>query len=265
MGNDNIRVLIITVNEFYYVPRFLKGVLESDSIDVVGITALPPTLGTRNIFSFAYELFQSFGARIFMKHTLFYLKYLSIDTLNRHLNRGEAYSPKTLAKRHGVDYRYVTDVNSSEYLGYVEEIEPDIIASVAATQKFEKELIEAPQDAAINIHSSLLPKYRGVSPNFWALLNDEDYTGITVHYMDDEIDTGDIISQERLPIKKGDSLHSLNKRVAEKGSDVLLESIEKIRSGKVEAREIDPEEGEYYTTPRREDVREFLQTGGEFY
>lgn len=199
MPNDTkLDVLIITVKEQYYIPKFLKGVLNTEGIRIVGITTVPPALGTQNLTSFAWELFQRFGPRVFLKHASFYGKYTVLDLINRSTGRGKAYSPKTLAKRNEIEYHHVENINDDRYRAHVEVLSPDVIVSVAATQKIEGALLDVPSDAAINIHSSLLPEYRGVSPGFWNLLNDEEQTGITVHYMDEELDSGAIIRQEPL-------------------------------------------------------------------
>lgn len=262
---EQLRILIITVNEYYYIPRFLSEIVDADEYRIVGLTTMPPSLGTQNLFLFAYDLFRRFGTWVFAQHVGFYTKHLLLDLVGRITGRGPAYSPETLAKRNGIDYRHTTDVNTETYRGYAADLDPDVIVSVAATQKFEPELLAVPNRCAINVHSSLLPEYRGVSPSFWALLNDEERTGITVHYMAEDLDTGDVIRQEPLAIREDDTLHSLNERVAERGAEVLRAALEDIRTGSVTAERIDPEEGEYYSLPAREDVRAFLRGGNRFY
>lgn len=261
---DQLDVLIITVNEYYYIPKFLSEIANADEYRIVGITTMPPSLGTQNLFTFAYDLFRRFRTRVFAQHLRFYLEHRILDLIGRVTGRGPAYSPKTLAKRNGIDYRHTTNINAETYREYAAERDPDVIVSVAATQKFEPALLAIPNCCAINVHSSLLPEYRGVSPSFWALLNDEDRTGISVHYMAEELDTGDVIQQESLPIRD-DTLHSLNERVAERGAEVLHAALEDIRTETVTAERIDPDKGEYYSLPEREDVRAFLRDGNKFY
>lgn len=262
---DRLSVLLVVPQEYYYIPKFLDHLVEAANIRVVGITTVPPALGTQGTLSFAARLFRSFGPRVFAQHVRFYLRYLSTDLLNRLLGRGRAYSPKTLALRHDIDHRHVADVNAPAYLDYARSLAPDVLVSVAATQKFGPDLLSIPRECAINIHSSQLPAYRGVSPSFWALLNDEDSTGITVHYMTSEFDTGDVIVQRSLPIEPGDSLHSLNTRVAEHGSAVLVEALLHIHDGTVSPEPLDLEAGSYYSVPKRDHVREFLSTGRRFF
>ncbi|MFC6733708.1 methionyl-tRNA formyltransferase [Haladaptatus sp. DYSN1] len=263
--DDRLSVLLVVPREYYYIPKFLAQLVESPQIRVVGITTVPPALGTQGVFGFAARLFRSFGPRVFAQHVGFYLRYLATDHANRLLSRGRPYSPKTLALRHDIEYRHVADVNAPSYIDYAKSKNPDVLVSVAATQKFGPELLSVPANCAINIHSSLLPAYRGVSPSFWALLNDEDATGITVHYMAPEFDTGDVIVQRPLPIEPGDSLHTLNTRVAEHGSAVLVEALERIHEGAVEPKPLDLSAGGYYSVPKRDHVKEFLATGRRFF
>lgn len=262
---EPLEIVFVTVNEFYYIPRFLSEVVDADGLVVKGIVTLPPSLGTEHMIPFVYKLYDRFGPKVFLQHGLFYAGCRLMDLFNRLNGRKPAYSPQALAQEHGIEYRHVRDVNSPEMTEYFERKAPDVIASVAATQRFEPHIISLPAKGTINVHSSLLPEYRGVSPSFWALLNDEDYTGISVHFMSDELDTGDVLKQERLRIRPDDTLHSLNKRVAERGSDVLLDALRAIQTNDVQTDSIDPDEGSYYSLPEREDVKEFLRQGNEFY
>jgi folate-dependent phosphoribosylglycinamide formyltransferase PurN len=262
---ERLRVVIVTVNEYYYIPKFLRRVVEAESIEIVGITTTPPSLGTQNVLAFAYDLFETFGPRVFCKHTAFYAKHFLLDVINRTLNTGASYSCRTLADRYGIEYRHVTDVNSSDYIDYVESKAPDVLVSVAATQKFEPRLLAVPTERAINIHSSLLPEYRGVSPSFWTMLNDEPETGVSVHLMDEDLDSGDVIRQEPIGTRDDDTLHTLNTRVAEVGSEVLLQALVDIDSGSLNRTPIDPEAGSYYSMPSRSDVRAFREGGRRFY
>lgn len=264
-SDDSLSVLIITVDEYYYIPKFLHDVVTAETIDVVGITTMPPSLGTQSLLSFAWELFQTFGPVVFTKHALFYGKYRLLDQIGHYLDTDTAYSAPRLARRHNIDYRHVDDVNTEAYRAYANSLSPDVIVSVAATQKFTSELLAVPDKYALNVHSSLLPDYRGVSPSFWTLLNDEEETGITVHQMADEIDTGAYLRQESVPIYPDDTLHSLNTRVAERGSEVLVQALEEIRNEAESLEHPESEQGSYYSMPTREDVREFRRRGNQFY
>ncbi|WP_458189227.1 methionyl-tRNA formyltransferase [Haladaptatus sp. NG-WS-4] len=265
-SNDrSLRILIVTVDEYYYIPTFLRDIVAADDVNVVNITTVSPALGTESLVEFVPKLLQRFGLIGFFQHSVFYGSYFILDKINRILGSGRSYSPETLAKRNEIAYRHERDVNRTEYVEYAESMDPDVIVSVAATQKFHSDLLDVPNRCVLNVHSSLLPHYRGVSPSFWSLLNDEEKTGVSVHYMDENIDTGDVILQEELEIHPDDTLHTLNSRVAQHGSTVLHESLRQISEGVVDPTPTDPSKGSYYSMPTREDVREFRQSGNRFY
>lgn len=265
MSESELEVMVITVDEYYYIPKFLEPICSSDTIDVVSITTVPPSLGTETMPRFVLRLLRTFGPRVFSRHAAFYSKYLVLDLIYRHVGIGQPYSSKSIASEHEIEYLHTDNINSGEFKSYAANKSPDVIASIAATQKFDSGLLNIPERGAVNIHSSLLPQYRGISPTFWTLLNDEDQTGLTVHYMDEDLDAGDIILQQPLAIRTDESQHSLHKRIAAEGAEVLLAALEQIRVDSVDATPMDSENGSYYSMPEREDVREFLSRGNTFY
>ena len=95
---------------------------------------------------------------------------------------------------------YTYDVNDSAFLEKLKMMNPDLIISAAYPQIFAKELIKIPPDGAVNFHPSLLPKYRGAHPHFWAIAKGEEISGLTAHYMTENIDDGHIIAQIEFPI-----------------------------------------------------------------
>ena len=105
------------------------------------------------------------------------------------------------------------------------EIAPDIIITCAYGQIIPEELINLPEYGCINVHASLLPKYRGGAPIHWARINGDDKTGVTIMYMDKDMDTGDIISVKELPINDNDTTESLFDKLSVMGADLLVETL----------------------------------------
>ncbi len=108
------------------------------------------------------------------------------------------------------------------------EVNPDIIITCAYGQIIPKELLEAPKYKAINVHASLLPKLRGGSPLHRCLLNDYKETGITIMYMAEGMDDGDIIAQEKIDIKDSDNVLSIHDTLSEMGKNLLLKTLPSI-------------------------------------
>jgi methionyl-tRNA formyltransferase len=140
-----------------------------------------------------------------------------------------------------------------------------LIVSVACPQIFKKELLSVPAKGAINIHGSLLPDYQGLLPSFWVLARGESRTGVTVHFIDEHIDHGDIIMQELVPIREDDTVHSLVMRSKiGVGKHVLVEAIGRIERGEVTPRKMDMSRSRYFSFPDAEAVRQFRAAGRRF-
>lgn len=113
------------------------------------------------------------------------------------------------------------------------DLEPDMIVTCAYGKIIPKALIDYPKFGCINIHASLLPKYRGAAPIQWALINGEEETGITLMYMDEFMDTGDIIDSIRYKIKDDDDIETLHKELSSLGAVILDNNLENLISGNV--------------------------------
>ncbi len=114
----------------------------------------------------------------------------------------------------------------------IKSLSPDIIVVVAYGQILPKEIIEIPKYKTINLHASLLPKYRGAAPVQWALLNGEKETGITVMKINEQLDAGDIIAREKVKIESDDNTQTLLEKLFVKGKNLLLLTLKQIEEGK---------------------------------
>lgn len=122
---------------------------------------------------------------------------------------------------------------NSNLISKVKSINPDIIFSIYYRKILPKSLLRIPRLGCVNIHPSLLPKYRGPVPTAWAIQNGEKRFGITIHYMDDGIDTGDILVQKAFPILENETGYELYKRAMELGANLLKQNFKKIISKKL--------------------------------
>lgn len=135
-------------------------------------------------------------------------------------NRIEVLTPKSLKKEEG-----------KILLERLKEISPDIIVVCAYGKILPKEIIEVAKYGTINIHGSLLPEYRGPAPIQRAVLDGKEKTGVTIMYIDEGLDTGDIILKEEVEIKKEDTTDTMFEKLSEIGSELLIKAIEKIENG----------------------------------
>lgn len=141
-------------------------------------------------------------------------------------------SVKERALKYDVEVFQPDNINSSDSIEKLREISPDFIVVAAFGQILKKEVLDIPKYGCINVHASLLPKYRGAAPINWAIINGEDETGITIMKMEQGLDTGDIISQGSIPITKDDDCESIHDKLALLGADLLIKTMEDIVDGK---------------------------------
>ncbi len=143
-----------------------------------------------------------------------------------------SYSPvKVLAMQHGLTIYQPVKVKEPEFLETVRQLAPEVIVVSAFGQLLPKALLDIPPYGCINIHGSLLPKYRGAAPIQYSILDGESETGITIMYMDVGLDTGDMILQEKLAISPEETGGSLFDRMAVLGADLLLAALDKLEDG----------------------------------
>src|SRR5882724_9683274 len=122
------------------------------------------------------------------------------------------------------------------FIRSLQALEPDLIAVAAYGQILPKAILDLPRFGCLNVHTSLLPKYRGAAPIQWALLNDEQETGVTIMKMDVGMDTGDILTQEKTPISLEDTSETLHDRLAQIGARLLVQTIPDCIAGKIQPR-----------------------------
>ena len=120
---------------------------------------------------------------------------------------------------------------NEEFIEEIRKLQPDVICVVAYGKILPKEILEIPKLGCINVHGSLLPKYRGAAPIQWAVLNGDKTTGVTTMYMDVGMDTGDMILKKETPIGNDETTGELWDRLSKIGADLLVETIQKVEDG----------------------------------
>ncbi|MBF0505485.1 MAG: methionyl-tRNA formyltransferase [Nitrospirae bacterium] len=161
---------------------------------------------------------------------------------------------KELASAHGIDVIQPSKIRSGEFYQILREISPEFIIAVAYGKILPEAVLGIPAAGCINVHGSLLPKYRGAAPVQWALINGEKITGVTTIMMDSGMDTGDMLMHAEIEIQDADNSETLAGKLAHLGARTLVETIEKIRSGAV--RPVPQPGGATYAPPlRKEDGR----------
>ena len=138
---------------------------------------------------------------------------------------------------------------NQEFIDEIKKLKPDVICVVAYGKILPKEILDIPKLGCINVHGSLLPKYRGAAPIQWAILNGDKKTGITTMYMDEGMDTGDMILTKEVEIGEDETTGELWERLSIIGGKLLVETLEKIKSGNAPRKK---QEGDFTLAPMLE-------------
>jgi len=163
---------------------------------------------------------------------------------------------KVFAEERGIPVLQPRTLRDETFSAWLDEVDPDLILVVAFGMILPENVLSYPKYGCINVHASLLPKYRGAAPMQRAIMAGESETGVTIMYMDAGLDTGDMIFKKATAITDSDTLETVHDRLAEIGAELLVDTVERISEGKPLPREAqNGEEAVYAAKIEREDAR----------
>ncbi len=173
---------------------------------------------------------------------------------------------KVEAEKHGISIYQPEKIKNSDELEEVLALEPDLIVTAAFGQILPKRLLDAPKHGCINVHASLLPELRGGAPIHYSILQGKSSTGITIMYMVEKLDAGDIISQVEVEIEETDHVGTLHDKLSEAGSALLIETLPKLLDGSVSPVKQDEEQATFAWNIKREQEKiDWTKSGKEVY
>jgi methionyl-tRNA formyltransferase len=140
---------------------------------------------------------------------------------------------KQLALEENIPVFQPEKIKDPENVEYLKKFNADIIVVAAFGQILSKEILDLPPKGCINVHASLLPKYRGAAPIQWAIIDGETETGITIMQMDEGLDTGDMLLKKEIPIMPDETGGSLHDKLAVLGGEALVEVLELLKDGSI--------------------------------
>ena len=253
-----MKIVIITQNDPFYISTNLKFLLDNlpEKHQIVGvIVASASPFGKREtFFQKAIKTKNIFGFNFFVYYAVkFVYSKIFKPSLRKILN--DSNIP---------EINIEGSINSRKNLEIIDSYNPDLLISILGNQIFKKQLLELAPKGCINLHTALLPKYRGLMPTFWVLKNNEKYTGVSVFFVDEGIDSGPIIVQEKVEIGNStqQSLIIKTKRI---GMNLILKSIDLISNNQVVHIPNKDSEKSYFTFPTRKDVLEFKKNKKLFF
>ncbi len=200
------------------------------------------------------------------RHTVFKLSVYGVFRLMRTLVSvfpflPNHYSSLLWTKRHHLNYWITDHVNSKETIEIIRQAKPDLLISVSMNQIVKRDILDIPSKGSVNVHCAPLPRYAGMSPYVWALANKEAFSASTIHFMEEGLDEGDIIDQEKVTIRKSDSAFSLFYRCCTVASRQLLRVVESFEENNVSSSPQDLSQKSYFSWPDKECIRAVKANG----
>ena len=162
---------------------------------------------------------------------------------------------KELAVQHAIPVLQPVKVRAPEAIEDIRALAPDLMVVVAFGQILPKALLEIPRFGCINVHASLLPRYRGAAPINWAIINGESEAGVTTMQMDVGLDTGDMLVKRATPISPDDDAQSLHDRLSIIGAEAMNDTLDLLAAGKLEPEKQDDTLSNYAPMLKKEDGR----------
>lgn len=188
---------------------------------------------------------------------------------DRPVGRKKVLTPppvKVEAEKHGIPVFQPEKIRRPEELEKILSLKPDLVVTAAFGQILPKKLLEAPMYGCINVHASLLPELRGGAPIHYSILQGKDQTGITIMYMAEKLDAGDILTQVAVPITETDTVGTLHDKLSAAGSRLLSETLPKLLNGELAPIKQNDDEATFAFNIKREQERiDWGKTGEEIY
>lgn len=255
-----MRIALVTQEEPFYLPPALFALCAARPKDIVALIILPSF--NESLGATARRLYEFYGPWDFARLSGRFLWARLANNLNRLVPLTRPYSAVDVARRHNIPVYRPAKINAAGFVTTLrDQIRPDLLISIAASQILKKDVLEVPPLGCINLHSAPLPRYQGMMPNFWTMLHGETEAAVTVHYMVEKLDAGDIITQLPVPIYPRDTLHDLMVRSKLIGVRALLEAAAQIEHGTVHRQAMNTSQATYFSFPRRVDAQRLRQMG----
>jgi len=244
-----LNVVYLTTDDPIYLPSFFDRVLGARG-DEAAVYVVPPLFRKQTPLEAAWRYLRTFGPGASWQ--------LTTRVLGAKVRRR---SIAAVCERHHVRCEPIRDVNDPRFVERLGANGTDVIVSVSCPQIFKKALIALPSRGCLNIHGAILPEYRGVMPSFWMFANRETQAGVSIFFVNEKIDAGELCGQRIFEIRPGETLDHFLRRSKAVAAELLLDVLGEIESGTITSKPLDLSKGSYYSWPEREDVRRFLAAG----
>jgi glycosyltransferase involved in cell wall biosynthesis/folate-dependent phosphoribosylglycinamide formyltransferase PurN len=249
-STHGLRIVYLTTDDPLYLPTFFDRVLGQHHARTEGVYIAPPLFKNQSTWQATLRYIRTFGMPAAAQLTA---RVLEAKSRRR--------SIATVCQKWGVRSAIVRDVNAPAFLDELRSLSPDVIISVSCPLIFRKPLIELPPHGILNLHGAILPQYRGVMPAFRMMANGEKKAGVSIYFVNEDIDAGDLCGQRIFDIEERDSLDSFLVRSKAIAADLLLEVLRQMEDGTVTRTPLNLSQGSYYRWPDHVAVTQFRMRG----
>jgi len=247
-----MRIAILAMDDPLYTNSFIKHIIDEKQDELVAYVHVSrgnrlTTGKSSSRLRYLFSLFLIMGPVYFFRNSFIYISHRLKKKLS---SWGLVEDPTVLgyAREKGIKALKTEDPNSKEFCRKLEGLKPDVIVNQSQAV-IKKGLLEVPKIGVINRHNALLPKNRGRLSPFWALYKGEKETGVSIHFVEEELDSGDIIVQKRFDVSQDETFNSLVNRSYGHAKEAIVEALDKLESGDYELMDNNDEEATYNSLP----------------
>ncbi len=259
-----MRIVILTY-ESLYANYMTHRLIQARPGEVVGIVRSDCLLYRKSLAGALWYLLRRTGLRFVGRKALELFQSRAMAILFRLIGRPRKIpSLREIKARYRVPVVGSKDVNDAGTMAIIRGWQPDLVISIYLNQLIKHDLIHLPPLGCLNIHPALLPRNRGLFPYFWAIANGDQESGISLHWVDEKFDTGDILLQEVIPIQPEHTITSLAYKSAQVGAEMLIRGVALVEAGDPPRIPQDVSQATYHSWPRPADQRRFRQRGGDY-
>ncbi len=238
-----MRIVVLTSASSPYAPLILAPVLDRYAKEIVAIITASSTRSSQ------WKTLVRVASVAGWRYTILKLGLLARIKVSQ--RTGSYPTIGSLSRALGIVHRPVSTLRSAPEEEFVRSEQPDMLLSVLFEKIIPPSMISFAAKAALNMHPAPLPRFAGIAPVFWTLSSGESATAVTIHYLDEGIDTGDILMQREVAILPHDSVHSLYLRCCFTATGAICDAIEQVRNGAAGRRRQDLTQRSYFTRPTK--------------
>ena len=254
-----MKIILFTQDDPFYLHDSLNDLInkiqktKKHKVVSAFISKASPFGKSESFLKKIYKTYKIFGFNFFLFYSIKYFKNKFI--FNKTVR-------KVFSKNNIPFFLLNESINSINTEKKIKKYNADLILIIAGNQIIKKNILNSTRFGVFNVHSSLLPNYRGLLPTFWVLKNNERFTGVTLYKLTEGIDNGPIISQKKISIEPNISHYDLINLLKIQANNLFVKNLNTISLNKTMK---SPDGGSYYGFPKRKDVREFIKKNKNFF